>query len=171
MREIAFNLPCERVRGISIPQNNTFFILGYDEVYKATIRKKVRTKRTHFDSNEDLAMVDSFKELSFTNRDPNAPIVSNNNNRISYNFDPADDSVEVICNISGEIRKIDFPTFSGDWFCATFSEDGKYMVLAEPYKIAVYDVHGDLKWRHPKNKSERNLMSKLFAFIRPIIPK
>jgi hypothetical protein len=61
-------------------------------------------------------------------------------NNISYDFNPTKDSVRVKCNIGGTESEIEFPTLSGDWFSASFSKCGRYLVLAEPYSFEVYEV-------------------------------
>ena len=47
----------------------------------------------------------------------------------------------VVAYEAGEsLGTVEFPTFSGDWFAASLSDDGKHLVLAEPYSIALYRV-------------------------------
>jgi hypothetical protein len=59
-------------------------------------------------------------------------------NEISYQFDPKSDFVTVNCKVHGRSAQIKFRTLSGDWFAASLSDDGRHLVLAEPYDFALY---------------------------------
>ena len=61
-------------------------------------------------------------------------------NQIAYDFDPEKDFVTLNYEVAGRSGQIEFRTLSGDWFAASFSDDGKYLVLADPHDIALYEV-------------------------------
>ena len=67
-----------------------------------------------------------------------APILALGLSAVAYDFDPRASTVEVLFTDGVNEEQIDFPTFSGDWFCASLSRDGDLLVLAEPYSIKVY---------------------------------
>src|SRR5215475_3423072 len=48
------------------------------------------------------------------------------------------DLVTVNCKVHGRSAQIKFQSLSGDWFAASLSDDGRHLVLAEPYDIALY---------------------------------
>ena len=57
---------------------------------------------------------------------------------IAYDFDPKQDFVTVVYKVPARSGDVKFRTFSGDWFAASLSDDGKYLILADPYAMAVY---------------------------------
>ncbi len=113
------------------------FVCDYDEVFKI----KLDGQNGIFAEilNEDpCRFLDSLQHSLGVNEHPS--ILEINGDIISYNFDPTSDFVTVkyrIHNISGSIS---FRTFSGDWFAASFSKCGSYLLLAEPYSFELYDV-------------------------------
>lgn len=56
---------------------------------------------------------------------------------VSYSFDPRADSQLVEVLSAGERHEMSFRTLSGDWFVATLSVDGGYLVVGEPYLLEV----------------------------------
>ena len=81
-----------------------------------------------------------FLGLVFEGLVENQPIERIGDTEISWEFDPKSDFVTVHIRVGLETRKVEFRTFSGDWFAASLSDDGRHFVLAEPYDIAVYKV-------------------------------
>ena len=81
-----------------------------------------------------------FLGLVFDGVRENEPLLDVGKNRFSYGFNPKNGAVTVSYMIASQTVEIEFPTFTGDWFAASFSEDGRYLVLAEPYDLAVYDT-------------------------------
>ena len=68
----------------------------------------------------------------------NTPILAVGQSRVSYDFNPKDDAVAVRLETAAGEEDISFRTFSGDWFAASLSDDGRHLILAEPYDLAVY---------------------------------
>ena len=58
--------------------------------------------------------------------------------KISYGFDPKASSVRVAIESTQNTQYIDFRTLSGDWFVATLTPCGEFLVMAEPYLIEAY---------------------------------
>lgn len=69
-----------------------------------------------------------------------APILQVGSFNLRYDFDPKADTQDVTLTSPEGTKVIPFRTLSGDWFVATFSTDGKYLVIAEPYLIEVYQL-------------------------------
>lgn len=166
MREIEFMGPSERIIGITIPENQAFYVLNHDEILKVEISDTLEFKLTDMDPYKFIEESNSFIGIEVSDT---GPILSVGDKAVSYSFAPADDYVKVTCNISEKIETITFPILSGDWFFATLSKDGRYLVLAEPYELAVYDLQDGIRCLQQKNKSERSLIMKLYAYIRRII--
>lgn len=169
MREIEFMGPSERMIGITIPENNIFYVLNHDEVLRVNIDITLDFILTDDDPYEFKENNSSFIGVTSPCHKPNDPILSVGDRNVSFKFKPTEEFVRVRCEVSDEIEDIDFPILSGDWFCATLSIDGRYLVLAEPYELAVYDLENGYACLRQKNKFERNIMKRLFAFIRRII--
>ena len=60
--------------------------------------------------------------------------------KISYDFDPRADVLRLQYIVDDTEGEIDFPLLSGDWFAASFSQEGKLLVLAEPYHLHLYHI-------------------------------
>ena len=70
----------------------------------------------------------------------NVPLLRVGGHEVSYDFDPKSDFATVNCKVHGRSAQIKFRTLSGDWFAASLSDDGRHLVLAEPYDIALYEL-------------------------------
>ena len=79
-----------------------------------------------------------FLGLLFKGLTANVPLLRVGGKEVSYHFDPKSDFVTVNCKVHGRSAEIKFRTLSGDWFAASLSDDGRHLVLAEPYDIALY---------------------------------
>jgi len=135
LRKIEIPLVTERFRGITLPVDNAFYVCDYNEVFKVTIGSAREPEILDDDPYQFL------EDLPHSLGVYNHPcILESNGNRISYNFDPPNYPTTVHCYIHGEHSKIDFITFSGDWFAASFSPCGSYLVLAEPYSFDIYAI-------------------------------
>ena len=131
------NLPrtSERIRGLTLPDNGFIYVCDYDEVFKVTIGNDSEAEILDDDPYEFLGSLSH--ALGVTEGEP---ILESNGNSISYKFNSINDFVTVHCNINGQESNIEFRTLSGDWFAASFSHCGKYLVLAEPYDIELYEL-------------------------------
>jgi hypothetical protein len=78
--------------------------------------------------------------MKFDGLTANDPLLRVGANEIADNFDPKIDFVTVSYKSAGRSGQIEVRTFSGDWFVASLSDDGRYLVLAEPYDLAVYEL-------------------------------
>ncbi|MBE9064429.1 hypothetical protein [cf. Phormidesmis sp. LEGE 11477] len=125
----------ERIRGLSIPSDGVFFVCDYDEVLEVKIREQIEVEVTEHDTYEFLASLP--KSLGLNER---GAIHRRGENSISYTFVPTEDYATVSYCVFGQHDELRFRTLSGDWFGASFSECGKYLVLAEPYDIEIYEL-------------------------------
>jgi hypothetical protein len=132
MKKIELPRISERIRGFTLPANGVMQVFDYDEVFQVNLRNP---------SVEVLALTpDAFEaehprclgvsELS--------PLLVVDETSVSYSFDPRADAQTVEVLSVGQRHEISFRTLSGDWFVATLSADGRYLVLAEPYLLEVY---------------------------------
>ncbi|RDH44446.1 hypothetical protein [Zooshikella ganghwensis] len=135
MRKINLPRTSERIRGISLPENGFLYVCDYDEVFKVIIGDESEAEILDDDPYEFMDSLPHSLGIS-----GGKPLLEINGNKISYDFKSSNDSVSVNCNIAGVESIIEFSTFSGDWFAASFSPCGKYIVLAEPYDVELYEV-------------------------------
>lgn len=134
MQKIDLPRISERIRGFTLPENGTMTVFDYDEVFRISLQPpSVQV----LDDNPY-----SFVELhpEYLGVSDNAPLLRVGSTTVSYGFEPAAPSQNVRLNLDGQLREIPFRTFSGDWFIASLSHDGSYLVIAEPYLLEVYSL-------------------------------
>jgi hypothetical protein len=142
MKMLKLSMPPEsdRIIGFTIPRGNSFYICDHDEVWSVDIGQPLRVAVT---DNEPYKFVEQSKDfvgLVFSGLSANAPLHKVGESEITYAFDPKSDFVIVNYKVASQRGELKFRTTSGDWFAASFSDDGRYLVLAEPYDIAIYEV-------------------------------
>jgi hypothetical protein len=137
MKPIPFANPCERIIGLTIPTDGHFHLCDYDEVWEVAIGPPLTIEPSDL---RPYRLADTSDDFIGWGQTRNAPILSSGTDVISYAFDPHASHVELRYRVGGVEGRIDFPTFSGDWFCASFSRDGRHLVLAEPYRVDLYEV-------------------------------
>jgi len=135
MKKITLPYTSERIRGVTLPENGLLYVCDYDEVFKVIIGSESEPEILDDDPYDFLDALPHSLGVS-----QNPPILESSGNSISYDFDPRSDFVTVKCKISGTQSDIEFRTLSGDWFAASFSQCGKYIILAEPYSFDLYEV-------------------------------
>jgi hypothetical protein len=124
----------ERIRGLTLPEKGAMHVFDYDEVFLVSLQPpSVQV----LDDNPY-----SFAELhaEYLGVSDNAPLLRVGSAAVSYNFDPTAPFQNVRLEFGGKIQDITFRTLSGDWFIASLSPDGSYLVLAEPYLLEVYSL-------------------------------
>jgi len=142
----------ERIRGVTLPNNDVMYVADYDEVFKITLNEKPIVETLDNDPYEFLESQKHY--LGIQNH---KPILKSNENTISYKFFPPveygtlkhkirnifglnKDHIKVKYNIANKSGEIKFRALSGDWFAASFSICGTYLVIAEPYDFEVYKI-------------------------------
>ena len=135
MKKIIIPYVTERIWAITPPDHGILYIISHDEVFKVDINNGIKVE------NLDEEPYDFCEALPNCLGIPDGSELHNSfGNVIEYDFDPILDSVCVRLKINGEEEEVYFPTLSGDWFSASFSTCGKYIVLAEPYSFEVYEL-------------------------------
>lgn len=137
MKKLDLSIPSERIIGFTIPRDGHFYVCDHDEVWTVQIGPPLTVEVTDLRPYDFVAQSDAFIGWG---DDRKLPILKRGDREISYDFDPTQDYVTVHFLVGGRGGEIEFQTLSGDWFSASFSEDGRYLVLAEPYGVEIYDA-------------------------------
>lgn len=142
MEKLDISKPAEsdRIIGFTIPRNGNFYVCDHDEVWSVEIAEPPRIEVTDYAPYEFVGQSRDFVGLVFEGLSENRPLMQAGGNEISWNFDPKADFVTVKCKVGGRAEEVKFRTFSGDWFTASLSDDGKYLVLADPYLLEAYKL-------------------------------
>lgn len=134
MQKIDLPRISERIRGFTLPENGVMNVFDYDEVFLVSLQPpSIRV----LDDNP-YSFADLHPEHLGVSK--NAPLLRAGSAAICYNFKPAAPSQDVRLEVDGLLREISFTTLSGDWFIASLSRDGSYLVIAEPYLLEVYSL-------------------------------
>lgn len=123
----------DRILGFTVPRNGVFQICDHDEVWRVVIGASAEA-----DVTDDAPYEFSQQSPDFIPEGSNRPLLQAGQARLDYKFKRGDDFATVRYSspiTSGEIK---FRTFSGDWFVASLSDDGRHLILAEPYDLAIY---------------------------------
>ncbi len=111
------------------------YVIDYDEVFRICLNDPATVDvlddnpyEFHAEQPHSLGVYD------------NAPIHESGNNSLSYKFDPKENFVIVRVTIDEVEENLKFQTFSGDWFQASFSKCGNFILLAEPYRFDLYEL-------------------------------
>jgi hypothetical protein len=124
----------ERLYGITIPDADKIYACDHDESFEITLGDSPSVQVLGANPYEFIASFENALGI------PNGiPIHRLNGVEVSYAFDGRKDFVIVTVRRGDQTGTISFRTFSGDWFVATLSTCGKYLVLAEPYLLGCYE--------------------------------
>lgn len=140
MKKLTLPSISERYIGFTIPKAGTFYICDHDEVWRVTIGSEPAIEVTDLAPYEFVEDRADFLGLVFAGLTENQPFLRVGQNEIGYDFEPKKEFVTVKYVVGDQRGEIEFPIFSGDWFAASFSDDGRHLLLAEPYSIALYEV-------------------------------
>jgi hypothetical protein len=140
MRKLNLSTLPERIIGFTIPKAGTFYICDHDEVWRVAIGLAPVLQVTELEPYKFVESRPDFLGLVFEGLAANQRLLRVAQNEIVYDFDPKKNFVVVGYTVAGQSGKIEFPILSGDWFAASFSDDGRHLILAEPYDIALYEV-------------------------------
>ncbi|MHC2330990.1 hypothetical protein [Bradyrhizobium sp. USDA 4454] len=136
------NLPfiSDRYIGFTIPEGGTYYICDHDAVWLITLAPELIVHETDINPYNFVEGRRDFLGLVFDGLEANAPLLRVGQNTIAYVFDPEADKVVVKYVVAGQGGEIEFPIFSQYWFSASFSDDGRHLILAEPDSIAIYET-------------------------------
>lgn len=130
----------ERFIGFTIPRNGKFSVCDHDEVVWITIDGSASPELSDEHPYKFVENNPDFLGIVFEDLPKHGPVLSAGSTTISYKFDPEQEFVRVKYEIAGKHGELEFRTFSGDWFVGSLSEDGRHLVLAEPYEVALYEI-------------------------------
>jgi hypothetical protein len=140
MKKLELPFLSQRYIGFTIPKAGTFYICDHDEVWRIAIGSDPVVQVTNLEPYKFVEHREDFLGLIFEGLAKNPPLLRVGQNEIVYDFDPQKDLVRVRYVAAARSGEIEFPIPSGDWFAASFSDDGCHVLLAEPYNIALYEV-------------------------------
>ena len=156
MKKIELPYLAERLLGVTIIQNDLMHACSYDGQHTIRLTPEVSIETTEelAEDYESLASLGTVLGVM-----GGYPILDDGKTKISYKFEPSSDFQEVIVERKEEKELIRFRTDSGDWFYATLSEDGSYIVLAEPYSIAIYKIDKDEAYQGAAHNGDKRRVS------------
>ena len=125
----------ERFLGVTIPEAGVMFACSYEGLHKIVLEDPVRIETDDARSEDYDALKAKGEPLGLFG---GTPILSDARTKISYVFDPRADEQRVEVTVDGKSEIIRFATLSGDWFFASLSKCGQFLLLAEPYAIEVH---------------------------------
>ncbi|MDW3712139.1 MULTISPECIES: hypothetical protein [Pseudomonas] len=136
MREIKLPISFERIRGFTRIVDGVFHIVNYDEVIRVTLGEPPSAQDT---DDDPYAFEDDHHE-DFYGVTDKRPHLANGTHEVSYDFMPSQNETTVTVRAPSGTHDIVFPTRSGDWFVATLEDEGRYLVIAEPWSLRLYEL-------------------------------
>jgi len=126
--------------GFTIPRSGAFYLCDHDAVWKVKLGPKVTAELTDLAPYSFVEANDDFLGLVFEGLKENPPLKKVGAREISYDFKEGADAAHLRYLVDGEERgQIQFSTFSSAWFVASFSDDGRFLILAEPYDLSIFE--------------------------------
>ena len=127
----------ERFLGVTVPHDGVMYACSYDGLHKLMLEDPVRVE-TDEERREDYAAPESKGDaLGIFG---GVPILEDARTKIVYAFNARADTQRVEIHRDGKTEALSFPTLSGDWFFASLSKCGDFLLLAEPYAIEVQKI-------------------------------
>jgi hypothetical protein len=134
LRKLLIPTFTERLYGFVIPDADKIYACDHDESFEITLGDSPSVEMLEDNPYKFIASFENALGI------PNGiPIHRLDGVEVSYSFDGRKDFVIVTVRRGDQTEKISFRTLSGDWFAATISKCGKYLVLAEPYLLECYE--------------------------------
>ncbi len=128
---------CERMIGFSVPQDGTVLVVSYEGTHLVRLGPPVSVETDSKYSEYDIYDPDTGvcrymgRQWDITGLHAGRPILTGRNGERLV-LDAEAKSVSVVKD--GEVVwSSSFANFSGDWAAATFSPDGRFIVLGCPY--------------------------------------
>jgi hypothetical protein len=127
----------ERLLGITIPEAGRMYACSYEGIHELALTDLVRvtTDKAHAEDYDFLQSKGRALGLH-----GGTPLLEVAGLAISYSFDPDAASQSIHIRRGSWASRVEFPTDSGDWFHASLSTCGAFLVMAEPYRLEVYHV-------------------------------
>jgi hypothetical protein len=134
MEKLPFAIPSDRIIGFTIPSADHFLVCDHDEVWAVSAGTVPTITETEL---EPYVVAERSDFLGWSNA-VGVPVQTLDRAAIAYKFKPKADTIDVHYRVDEIVGKINFPTFSGDWFVASFSREGSLLIVAEPYRLDIY---------------------------------
>lgn len=136
---------CERMLAFSIPEQNRLWVMSHDELFQVTLAPQVYISTVLRGSEELGGIFDEDRSVLTINGQiypllglcGGVPILTNQlGDQLS--LEPSQDRL-VILNSERQVKQvIEFSDLSGDRRWATFSADGRYLLIGVPYDLFIY---------------------------------
>lgn len=136
-RQVSVPPICERMIGFSVPQNGEVLVISYEGTHLLRLGSDVTvetddefTEYDIYDPDSGVARY-SGKKYQIIGLHGGSPLLNSpNGERLALDADV--ETLSVMQN--GEtVFTMPYKNFSADWAAATFSPDGRYIVLGCPY--------------------------------------
>lgn len=128
---------CERLIGFSVPKTGRILIVSYDGVHLLHLDQPVRVTHSPEHAEYDIYDPDTGKatyrgsEYSILGLHGGSPVLASPSGE-RLELDTAREQLRVTAG-DRVVFETRYDNFSGDWAAATFSPDGRWIVLACPY--------------------------------------
>ncbi len=128
---------CERLIGFSVPENGEILVVSYEGVHLLRLGPQITVETDNEYAEHDIydpvTGVASYrgKEYRIIGLHGGSPLVEGpDGERLVLDTDS-----ETLSVVRGGkmVYSTAYENFSGDWAAATFSQDGRYIVLGAPY--------------------------------------
>lgn len=126
----------ERLLGITIPEHGLMYACSYEGLHTIRLTADPISVETDESGIEDYKLLEA--KGTALGVMGGSPVHSDAKTSISYIFDPRASEQVVSVTTGNNEYELEFSTLSGDWFFATLSRCGHYLVLAEPYSLEIY---------------------------------
>jgi len=134
LEELPLKIPSERLIGFTAPARGRFFVCDHDEVWMVDLKDKAELVEIDDAPYKFVEGRSDFVGWGLNDKE----VKEVGDTGIQYEFHPSRDFVVVHYWIGAKSGEINFRISSGDWFAASLSDDGKFLVLAEPYALAIF---------------------------------
>ncbi len=136
-RQLAIPRICERVIGFSVPQDDTVLVISYEGMHLIRLSPQVTVETDpeyrEYDLYDEVSGVCRYRgrEWDIIGLFPGRPILAGREGEELV----LDADAETLSVVKGGqvVWRSRYENFSGDWAAATFSPDGRYIVLGCPY--------------------------------------
>ena len=128
---------CERMIGFSVPQENSVLVVSYEGTHLVRLTSPVTVQTDdaycEYDLYEPATGIARYRDRDWqiVGLHPGRPLLTSPQGEW-LELDEKADTVSVLVG-GEEVWSSPFENFSDDWAAATFSPDGRFIVLGCPY--------------------------------------
>ncbi len=134
----------ERMIGFSLPKRDKIIVISYEGIHELVLGAPVMVTHdtlhpeggTLYDSQSRILSYDNdkFKIIGLHGGEP----ILQSNTGEKIHLDKQKQILRIVQNDSKVLLNFSYEDLSGDWNYATFSEDFKYVFLAIPYNLFIF---------------------------------